>query len=91
MTVNLIDHGLDVQAAIDAPRFHAPGNTITLESGFDPEVLAGLAALGHGVAGGEGYEQGSVQAVVFDTNRDVQYGGADSRRAGSVVGLPVMQ
>ena len=86
MTVNLIDHGMSVQQAIDAPRFHTSGGDITVEYGFQQSVLDRLQALGHRV--GKQAELGSVQAIVVDPATGRQYGGADARRSGSVVGLP---
>ena len=89
-TVNLIDHGLGVQAAIDAPRISSGGGTVTYEAGFDAATLDALRALGHTLRD-EPRDIGSVQAVVVDPATGLQYGGADDRRAGAVRGLPVMQ
>ncbi len=92
MTVNLIDHRMSVQEAIDAPRLHTSGGAISLEPGFDLRVIDGLEALGHEVNvsdfgdAAEPYVQGSVQAIVVDPNTGLRYGGADSRRAGTVTG-----
>jgi gamma-glutamyltranspeptidase/glutathione hydrolase len=86
MTVNLVDHGMSVQQAIDAPRFHSSGGELLVERGFQQPVLDGLRALGHTV--NQQDEQGSVQAIVVDPATGRQYGGADSRRSGTVMGLP---
>ena len=67
MTVNLIDHGMSVQQAIDAPRFHTSGREVFVESGFQPSLISGLRALAHAVSSQT--EQGSVQAIVIDLNR----------------------
>ena len=45
----------------------------------------GTESLGYAVGTGE---IGSVQAVVVDRKTGKQYGGADSRREGTVIGLP---
>src|SRR2546428_12630377 len=43
--VGLIDHGLDVQAAIESPRwYHDAGRTLQVESRFPEQVRKGLAA-----------------------------------------------
>ena len=47
---NLIDFGLDPQAAIDAPRSFADAGEMQLETGYSESVAAELAALGHKVA-----------------------------------------
>ena len=91
-TVNLIDHGLSIQEAIDAPRISvtSPTGNVSYEAAFDDAALEGLRALGHELNEEPG-EIGSVQAVVVDPATGLQYGGADDRRAGAVAGLPVTQ
>ena len=90
-TINLIDHGLSVQEAIDAPRISVTGTTgFSYEEGFDAAALEGLRTLGHELSDEPG-DIGSVQAVVVDPATGNQYGGADGRRAGTVVGLPPAQ
>ncbi len=67
-------HGMNLQEAIDAPAWHvkhAPSsfwprqtalNTLTLESRFGPEVLAGLQAMGHGVHAGDAWSESRMSA-----------------------------
>lgn len=85
-TVNLIDHGMSVQEAIDAPRISSGGGTVSYEA-FDADALEALRTLGHELRD-DPSEIGSVQAVIVDPVTGLQYGGADDRRAGTVVGLP---
>ncbi len=90
ITLNLIDHGMTIQEAIDAPRitvYSASGLSRYHEAGFSGAVLQELKDLGHYV---RSYTRkiGSVQAVVIDLQTGKQYGGADSRREGVVIGLP---
>ena len=87
MTVNLLDHGMSVQEAIDAPRISTSGGNISYEAGFDQATLDELTALGHTLSD-ESSEIGSVQAVTIDQTTGLVDAGADSRRAGTVVGLP---
>lgn len=86
ITVNLVDHGMSIQDAIDAPRISSGGGSISYED-FDAEALEALTALGHTLRD-EPSDIGSVQAVIVDPVTGLQYGGADDRRAGQVVGLP---
>ena len=53
------------------------------------DYLRGLGHLGLGAAGGNGClgTIGSVQGVVMDLRSGRQYGGADPRREGTVIGL----
>lgn len=99
ITLNLIDHGMSIQQAIDAPRWSvtSAGGTISCEPGMSPPIptasLQGLQALGHLVPTVGGVPAcsstiGSVQAVIIDLKTGKQYGGADQRREGTVIGLP---
>ena len=55
------------------------------EPGFPQATIDGLRGLGYTVSSSE---IGSVQAVVVEPKTGKQYGAADSRREGTVVGLP---
>jgi gamma-glutamyltranspeptidase / glutathione hydrolase len=92
ITINLIDHKMGLQEAIDAGRISiaSAGSTITLENRFPDATAAALRAapLGYTVNIGD---VGSVQAVLIDQQTGKQYGGADNRREGLVVGLPRSQ
>jgi gamma-glutamyltranspeptidase/glutathione hydrolase len=87
VTINLIDHGMSLQEAIDAPRVSAAssGSNVSLELGFSAALVSGMADLGYSVNRGE---VGSVQAVLVDPRTGKQYGAADARREGAVIGLP---
>jgi gamma-glutamyltranspeptidase/glutathione hydrolase len=91
ITLNLIDHGLTIQEAIDAPRISSTtsnptGSSIRREEGFSEDVIQELEDLGH--VFGSPSSIGSVQAIVIDLQTGKQYGGADQRREGTVIGLP---
>jgi gamma-glutamyltranspeptidase/glutathione hydrolase len=88
--LNLIDHGMAVQDAIDAPRVSvtSAGGAIAAEPGFSADTIAALRGLGHTVNVAGELNIGSVQAVILDRQTGKQYGGADPRREGTVIGLP---
>lgn len=101
VTLNLIDHGMSIQQAINAPRLSvtSAAGTVSCE-GVEPFMQPrfsiatqdALRSLGHlvpGTAGSNGCTAtiGSVQGVVIDLRTGRQYGGADLRREGSVLGL----
>jgi gamma-glutamyltranspeptidase/glutathione hydrolase len=91
ITLNLIDHGLAIQEAIDAPRISSTtsnptGASIRREEGFPDDVIEELEDLGHVFR--DPSSIGSVQAIVIDLQTGKQYGGADQRREGTVIGLP---
>ncbi|GIZ50079.1 gamma-glutamyltransferase [Noviherbaspirillum aridicola] len=94
VTLNLVDHRMSIQEAIDAPRFSvtSAAGTISCEAGFAAETLQGLLALGHAVPVQNGAPNcnariGSVQGVIVDLETGRQYGGADQRREGTVIGI----
>lgn len=47
--VNLVDHGMSLQEAVEAPRVFAKGPVVELEKGFAPALEQGLRDLGHPV------------------------------------------
>jgi gamma-glutamyltranspeptidase/glutathione hydrolase len=93
ITLNLIDHGMTIQEAIDAPRISvtATSGGVTREPGFPvSDVENALRALGHTswstaapVGGIPGI--GAVNAVAIDLQAGKQYGGTDYRRGGAVI------
>ncbi|HEX5640424.1 MAG TPA: gamma-glutamyltransferase [Burkholderiaceae bacterium] len=96
VTLNLIDHKMTLQDAIDAPRMSITGTGSAIAtdtgapgsrfSGFPESSVNGLKALGYTFP--TPADIGSVQAVIVDKQTGKQYGGADSRREGTVIGLP---
>lgn len=93
--VNMIDRGMGIQAAIEAPRFaldaepsfYQPGAAISvqMEGRYAADTVAGLTAMGHSVESVGPYAIGSVQGIVADTS-GTRMGGADPRRMGYAVG-----
>ncbi len=84
LAVGLIDHGLDVQEAIESPRwFHEAGRALKIESRVSEQVRKGLAAKGHELQllGDWAEVTGGAQAVAIDEN-GVFSAGADPRREG---------
>ena len=86
--INLVDHGMTIQQAVDAPRISVTttGNSIAREAGFDEAEIARLRALGHTV--GNPGNIGNVNAVLIDPKTRRQYGAVDSTREGGLIGLP---
>jgi gamma-glutamyltranspeptidase/glutathione hydrolase len=94
---NIIDFGLNLQEAGDAPRFrHAgssepdgsrmsDGGVVYLESGILPEVVRGLLNLGHKVSRSAG-EFGGYQGIWLDQERHVLIGASESRKDGCAIG-----
>jgi gamma-glutamyltranspeptidase/glutathione hydrolase len=87
--LNAVDFGMNVQEAIDAPRFHhqwLPDRISYEKFGFSPDTLSLLAGKGHALREGRG-PQGVVQAIVYNAKEDVLEGGSDRRALdGAAVG-----
>jgi gamma-glutamyltranspeptidase/glutathione hydrolase len=79
--LNVVDFGMNVQEAVDAPRFHhqwLPDQIQYERFGFSPDTLALLAARGHTLA--EIPAQGVAEAIVLNAADNVLEGGSDRRR-----------
>ena len=93
---NLIDHGMSLQEAIEAPRWSSIPGTLAeekndpykllLENRFADGVVEGLTQKGHTVTLSGPWSFGSVKAVIQDPETGVLYGSADPRRDGYAVG-----
>jgi gamma-glutamyltranspeptidase/glutathione hydrolase len=86
--LNVVDFGMNIQDALDAPRFHhqwLPDRIAYEPFGLSPDTRALLAARGHALV--EIERQGDAQGVVYDAKNGVFEGGADRRdRGGAAVG-----
>jgi gamma-glutamyltranspeptidase/glutathione hydrolase len=88
LAVALIDHAMEVQRAIEEPRwYHESGRALKLESRFAEQTRKGLAAKGHEITlvGDWAEVTGGAQAIAIDEN-GVFSGGADPRREGNAAG-----
>ena len=82
--VNVIDFGMNVQEAVDAPRFHhqwLPDQISHERYGLSPDTIALLESRGHRV--GVRASQGAAQAIRYNATTDLLEGAPDRRRAGS--------
>ncbi|MEZ5650439.1 MAG: gamma-glutamyltransferase family protein [Burkholderiaceae bacterium] len=84
---NVIDFGMDPQAAMDAPRSFPEPSTgdLTVEWGYDDSVAARLGAIGHKVVRPDVGIGGS-QAVRIDLVSGVLSGASDPRKDGCALG-----
>ncbi|MDP2028262.1 MAG: gamma-glutamyltransferase [Thiobacillus sp.] len=99
VTLNLIDHGMTLQQAINAPRLSVTqasgrvsceGGQVFMQPAFSVGTQDALRKLGHvglGEAGTNGCQAsiGSVQAVAIDLATGAHDGAADPRREGTVI------
>jgi gamma-glutamyltranspeptidase/glutathione hydrolase len=83
--LNMIDYGMDVQAAIDVPRAFFEGAQTLVERGMPAATIEGLRARGHTVALPPS-PWGGGQIVRIDWQRGVLIGGSDHRKDGCALG-----
>jgi gamma-glutamyltranspeptidase / glutathione hydrolase len=83
--LNLLVFGMDLQPALDAPRFrHLSGNRVGLEAPFPAAVREALGAMGHEVVELPASEAGGSQAIVRLSRGWAA--GSDPRKDGMAVG-----
>lgn len=91
VAINLIDFQMNVQEAIEAPRYRIMGGKlVALERAIPHEVRHALEAMGHELLPyGEippGTPYGGGQAILIDHERGVLQGGSDHRKDGCAIG-----
>ena len=77
--MNVIDHGLNIQSAVAAPRIHHQWlpDELRIEEGISPDTIKLLQEKGHEVKQQEA--MGAIQSIMVKDG--VMYGGADPRRS----------
>ena len=97
IVVNLIDFGMNLQEAGDAPRMLHSGSSeptgevmtdggyVSLEAGFDSKVRRELTKKGHILRDVVG-SYGGYQAIMRDPKTGVYYGASESRKDGQAAG-----
>jgi gamma-glutamyltranspeptidase/glutathione hydrolase len=97
IVVNLVDFGMSLQAAGDAPRIHhggsseptgeimVDGGVVNLESGFDYAVIRDLMTRGHKIQFAHGI-YGGYQAIMKHPEYGVWVGASESRKDGQAAG-----
>ena len=88
LITKLLDFGLDIQSAIESPRFswQLGGTTIRLESRIPVHVLDKLRAMGHNVQPVAEWAVGAMNGIIIDRETGLLRGGADPRRDGYAIG-----
>ncbi len=98
--INLIDRGMNLQEAIDAPRVRAlGGNRISVEQTLAADVITRLVSCGHDILPGEEIPsdwlephdfarsfKGSAQAIAIDPEFGTLCGASDPRLDGVAIG-----
>jgi gamma-glutamyltranspeptidase/glutathione hydrolase len=97
IVTNLIDFGMNLQEAGDAPRIYHEGSSsptgpvmsdggqLYLESGFDYSTVRALMGRGHRIGSARG-PYGGYQAILRDPESGVYFGASESRKDGQAAG-----
>ncbi|MFQ5641356.1 MAG: gamma-glutamyltransferase [bacterium] len=97
IVINIIDFGMNVQEAGDAPRILHQGSSqptgekmtdggrVFLETGVDYEVIRKLVLMGHRISYNVG-SYGGYQGIMIDWQNKVYYGASESRKDGQAAG-----
>ena len=97
IVVNLVDFGMNLQEAGDAPRIQHGGSSqptgeemtnggiLHLETGIDYEVIRELSKMGHKIQFNIG-GYGGYQAIMYDDKNKIYYGASESRKDGMAAG-----
>ena len=97
IVINIVDFGMNLQEAGDAPRIRHvsnqqptggemfDGGELSLESGFDYKEIRKLMKYGHKVIFSLG-SFGGYQAIKYDEKLGVYFGASESRKDGSAMG-----
>jgi gamma-glutamyltranspeptidase/glutathione hydrolase len=89
VALNMIDFQMNVQEAIEAPRYRIlGGRQVALERAIPHAVRDALVALGHELApyGDQSISYGGGQGILIDYARGVLQGGSDYRKDGCAIG-----
>ena len=87
---NVVDHGMNIQSALEAPRFTKKvigGCDVSVENRIPKDVRDALTAKGHKleVVGDFSDDMGGGQAVIHDSATGLNWGASDPRKDGAAV------
>jgi gamma-glutamyltranspeptidase/glutathione hydrolase len=91
---NLVDYGMNVQAALEAPRFtkrNSTGCDLSIEVRVPASTLQQLSERGHRIAIRREYtqEMGRGQAILHNSKTGINYAASDPRADGAAVPEPI--
>jgi gamma-glutamyltranspeptidase/glutathione hydrolase len=92
--MGVIDYGMNIQEAVNAPRFHNQWmpDVLNVERGFSPDTVQVLRKMGYNVQFGlhEGSDAGSywgdAECIAIDSKTGERLGASDGRNNGKAVG-----
>ncbi len=85
IVLNMLDYRMDVQQAIDGPRFFFEGDVVVVETGTPAATIEGLRARAHRVEMAA-TPWGGAQTIKIDWGRGVLIAGSEPRKDGCALG-----
>jgi gamma-glutamyltranspeptidase/glutathione hydrolase len=93
---NMVDYGMNLQQALESPRFfkgNAEGCDVSIESRVPLATLQQLSERGHQIAIRRAYTQqmGRGQAIMHNSKTGTNYGASDPRADGAAIPEPILK
>jgi gamma-glutamyltranspeptidase/glutathione hydrolase len=84
--LNVIDHGMNIQEAVNAPRIHHQWwpDELRMEDGMSPDTMQLLQNMGHTLSRQK--TMGAAESIFIDPATSIYYGVADPRNQGLAIG-----
>jgi gamma-glutamyltranspeptidase/glutathione hydrolase len=89
VVLGVVDYGLNIQEAVNAPRFHnqwMPDSTKLEKVGFSPDTIRILEHMGHKIDVSERF-WGDAECIAIDDQSSERLGASDGRNNGKAVGF----
>ena len=87
--MGVVDYGLNIQQAVNAPRFHnqwMPDNILIEPTGISPDTVGILERMGHKVVRSRNF-LGDAECIEIDERTGERLGASDGRNEGKAVGF----
>jgi len=87
--MGVVDYGLNIQQAVNAPRFHnqwIPDQILFEPTGISPDTVGILEHMGHKMTRSHGY-LGDAECIAIDDQTSERLGASDGRNEGKAVGF----
>jgi gamma-glutamyltranspeptidase/glutathione hydrolase len=87
--INVVDHNMNIQEAVDAPRIHHqlfPDSLLYEPRALAMDVLRELSRMGYALIELDRPNAGLVEAIMLDPKTGILYGGPDPREEGVAIG-----
>ncbi len=86
--INVVDHGMNIQQAIDAPRVHhqwLPDEIVYEPYGLSGDTQSALTGRGHKLVARPRY-MGDTQGIMIEEKTNIRLGASDPRNDGAAIG-----